>query len=267
MNGAELAYCTGTSPSHLKGYMKKVFKYIPFVGWIGMLVGNIPLSRSWNKDKVVIANALTDRVINWPPPNHICLYPEGTRLTNQKLQAAQKFARDNGLVELRHLLQPRVKGFIYTLQQLRDLGYTYIIDITAVPTPRAMDFKELFMGKFHTTHAHVTVMKMKNLPESAEEIKIWLRNQWVQKDALIQARKDGLKWNGVEVPFLNHYYSSSALFSVHALLFYKVLSYFVPSFVAVTWVSWAAVCLFYVLMRSVNTAAIQNCPKLELKTE
>lgn len=267
MNAAELAYCIGTAPSHLKAYMKHIIKYIPVMGWIGVLVGNICLSRSWDKDKSVICNELKERVLNWPKPTYIAMYPEGTRLTKKKLLQAQEFAREKGLVELRHLLQPRVKGFMLTLQQLRKLGYSQIIDLTAVPSPRAMDFKEMFMGKFHTVHAHIKVLMMSDLPENDLEVKNWLRNQWVEKDKLIQLRKDGNTWEGDVKPFKNYYYSSSALWAVHALLFYKVLGILVPTLVAVTWLSGAAVILFYVLMRSQHTSAITDSQKHNLKTE
>lgn len=267
MNAAELAYCIGTSPSHLKAYMKHIIKYIPVMGWIGVLLGNICLSRSWDKDRSVICNELKERVLNWPKPTFIAMYPEGTRLTRKKLLQAQEFAREKRLVELRHLLQPRVKGFMLTLRQLRELGYTQIIDLTSVPSPRAMDFKEVLMGKFHFVHAHIKVIQMKDLPENDLEVKSWLRNRWVQKDELIQFRKDGNKWKGVEIPFQNYYYSSSALYAVHALLYYKLLSILFPTLVAVTWLSGASVCLFYVLMRSQHTSAIRDSQKYDLKTE
>jgi len=267
MNAAELAYCIGTTPSHVKAYMKHIIRYIPIMGWMGVLLGNISLTRSWNKDKSVICNELKDRVLNWPKPTYIAMYPEGTRLTRKKMLEAQQFARKEGLVELRHLLQPRVKGFMLTLQQLRSLGYSQIIDLTSVPSPHAMDFKEICMGKFHTVHAHIKVLKMKDLPENDLEIKTWLRNQWVQKDELIQSRKDEQIWKGVEVPFLNYYYSSSALWAVHVLFFYKLLSILVPTLVAVTWLSGASVCLFYVLMRSQHTSAMRGPQKHDLKTE
>jgi len=267
MNAAELMWSMGSSPSHLKGFMKSAFQYIPFVGWVGVLMGSIILSRTWKKDKTVISSALKDRVYNWPSPNYFAMYPEGTRITRKKLLDAQKFARERGLIELRHLLQPRVKGFIATLKTLRDLKYTHIIDVTAVPSPRAMDFKELLFGKFHTSHAYIKATMITSIPESDEDIKAWLRNEWVQKDALIQARKDGQIWKGVEKPFLNYYYSSSALWTVHAILCYKILSFLVAPLVAVTWASGASVCIFYVLMRSHYTSAMQDPQKLDLKTE
>lgn len=47
------------------------------------------------------------------------MFAEGTRFTPSKHAASVEFAQKSGLPPLQHLLVPRTKGFLLTLQQLR----------------------------------------------------------------------------------------------------------------------------------------------------
>lgn len=49
----------------------------------------------------------------------LLLYPEGTRFTKKKHEAAVEFARSKNLPVLKHLLQPRTKGFQYLRQRIK----------------------------------------------------------------------------------------------------------------------------------------------------
>ena len=49
----------------------------------------------------------------------LLLFAEGTRYTPAKHAASVEFARKAGLPPLQHLLLPRTKGFLSTLEQLR----------------------------------------------------------------------------------------------------------------------------------------------------
>mmetsp|Transcript_16401 Transcript_16401/g.33416 ORF Transcript_16401/g.33416 Transcript_16401/m.33416 type:complete len:201 (-) Transcript_16401:229-831(-) len=57
-------------------------------------------------------------------------YLEGTRLTAKKLEDAKAFAKKRDLHVLNHLLQPRVKGFTNSVQELHEeVGAIYDITI------------------------------------------------------------------------------------------------------------------------------------------
>ncbi|GFZ47113.1 hypothetical protein JCM24511_04855 [Saitozyma sp. JCM 24511] len=94
---------------------KEVVWQIPLFGWAFWALGMILVSRRWTNDAGLIERAFA-RVKRNEHGVWIVLYPEGTRKTSHKLLESQAFARRTGKHELEHLLQPRTKGFVATIQ-------------------------------------------------------------------------------------------------------------------------------------------------------
>ena len=65
------------------------------------------------KDKDNLAYKI-NQLLDYPSPVWILLFPEGTRFSQEKFAASQKFAAARGLPELQHHLIPRTKGFSFT---------------------------------------------------------------------------------------------------------------------------------------------------------
>ena len=68
------------------------------------------------KDKDNLAYKI-NQLLDYPSPVWILLFPEGTRFSQEKFAASQKFAAARGLPELQHHLIPRTKGFSFTGKQ------------------------------------------------------------------------------------------------------------------------------------------------------
>ena len=65
------------------------------------------------QDKDNLAVKLNE-LLDYPSPVWVLLYPEGTRLSPEKLAASQEFAASRNLPILNHHLVPRTKGFSFT---------------------------------------------------------------------------------------------------------------------------------------------------------
>lgn len=109
-----------------KAYAKKVIQYIPTVGWAWKFAEFVFLERSFDKDREIIGRQIKE-IMDYPDPVWLLLNPEGTRFTEKKHEASIQFARERGMVELKHHLIPRTKGFTASLPQLR--GKATVLDI------------------------------------------------------------------------------------------------------------------------------------------
>lgn len=94
-----------------RGFIKNVIKYIPICGWFFGFSEHIFLQRSFEKDKAVLEESLTD-YIQYPDPAWMVMTAEGTRFTKEKHEASVKFALERNMQPMKHHLIPRAKGFI-----------------------------------------------------------------------------------------------------------------------------------------------------------
>ena len=97
--------------------MKKMLKRVPGIGWAWTLSDFVFLDRNWEKDKSMITKGM-DILSCYPSSMWILLYPEGTRVSAEKLKASQKFAEQRNLPILKHHLIPRTKGFVHIMKGL-----------------------------------------------------------------------------------------------------------------------------------------------------
>ena len=96
---------------------KKMLKYVPTVGWAWGLSDFIFLDRNWEKDKQTLTKGMSD-LATYPSSVWLLLFAEGTRLSPEKLELSQKFAKDRNLHVLKHHLTPRSKGFVHMMKHL-----------------------------------------------------------------------------------------------------------------------------------------------------
>lgn len=104
---------------NLKWFAKSALKWIPGIGWGLWCVDGIFLQRNWEEDKAKVIRYLgkykREKIPMW-----LVTFPEGTRRTPKKLEASQAFARQRGLPVLSNVLLPRSKGFVVSVEGLRD---------------------------------------------------------------------------------------------------------------------------------------------------
>lgn len=167
-----------------KAYAKKAIQYIPTIGWAWKFAEFVFLERSFDKDKEIIGRQIKE-IMDYPDPVWLLLNAEGTRFTEKKHEASVKFARDRGMVELKHHLIPRTKGFTASLPNLR--GRSSILDIQLAISKDSTVKPTIFNilnGKPLTAHMHVRRISTESLPEVEEEAAEWMQELFRAKDRM-----------------------------------------------------------------------------------
>ena len=167
----------------MKWFVKDIIKYVPGAGW-GMLFLDCPfVKRNWAADRESIARTFS-RLVKGRVPVWLILFPEGTRITPEKLSKSHDYARDRGLEPHQHLLLPRTKGFAASVQGLRghlDAVYDITIGYPAgVPT-----LWQYCRGYVRVAHLHVRRYPVGDMPAEDDELAKWLVDRFQEKDQLL----------------------------------------------------------------------------------
>ncbi|RAL45864.1 hypothetical protein DM860_006018 [Cuscuta australis] len=179
---AQRAGCLGNALA----IIKKLLSYIPVLGWSMWFSGYIILERCWTKDEHTLKAGFQD-LKDFPRPFWLALFPEGTRFTQAKLEAAQDYAASAGLPVPKNVLIPRTKGFVMAVHQLRSFVpaiYNITVAIPkAEPTPTML---RMLRGRSSVVHVHIERHLMQDLPETGSDISQWCKDVFVEKDALLE---------------------------------------------------------------------------------
>lgn len=175
------------------------FPVFGFAGWILDVVIFIKRqSSSAGRRMGKVFSSLTDprreRLPYW-----LISYLEGTRFTEKKHSMAIDFAKERGLTPLRHMLQPRTKGFLAQVRALRGNAEA-VYDVTIGYHENYKKEMEPSFSKMYFTpsrvdrviHVHQRRIPLDEVPEDDEELKQWVYKLYEQKDDLL----DGFKQNG-----------------------------------------------------------------------
>lgn len=169
----------------MKFFVKDVLKWVPGPGWGMAFLECIFMKRNWAEDRARVVAQLRkfqkDRVPVW-----VNIYPEGTRLKPSKLAAAQEFARKNGQPVPQHVLVPRVRGFLATLEGLE--GHLQAVyDLTIAYPGSAPTLWDLLSGKGTPVTVEITRYPIETLPADAEGRSAWLMKLYQDKDQRLEA--------------------------------------------------------------------------------
>ena len=177
-----LAYSKRTV-GDMKWFVKEIIKYFPGVGW-GMVFLDCPfVKRNWSSDKDSIqqtfARLLRDQVPLW-----LISFVEGTRQTPKKLAASQAYARQQGMAPLEHVMIPRTKGFVASVQGMA--GHIQAVyDITIGYEQGVPNLWQYCQGIFQVAHFHVRRTPVQDLPKTEEGLSQWLIASFREKDRLL----------------------------------------------------------------------------------
>jgi 1-acyl-sn-glycerol-3-phosphate acyltransferase len=175
----------------LKFFVKKQLKWVPGMGWGMQFLDCLFIDRDWASDRERIQQTFA-RLVDGRVPVYLVSFVEGTRLTLPKLEAAQVYARENGLREPRHTLVPRTKGFAASVEGLRG-HIDAVYDLTIGYEIGVPSLWQYIKGLVKRIHMHVRRFPVDDLPDSAEGLRDWLFARFAEKDAL-----------------LDHYYATGA---------------------------------------------------------
>lgn len=168
----------------LKFFVKHAIKWVPGVGW-GMQFLNCPfLKRDWSADRdkidATFATLVDERIPMW-----LVSFVEGTRATEAKIRASTEWAVEHGIEPTRHVLIPRTKGFVASVEGLGDhlnAVYDFTIGyVEGVPT-----LWQHLTGQVKKIHVHVRRFPADELPTIEAELKQWLMDRFYEKDALLE---------------------------------------------------------------------------------
>ncbi|XP_021827770.1 probable 1-acyl-sn-glycerol-3-phosphate acyltransferase 5 isoform X1 [Prunus avium] len=171
-----------------QGYIKYILKSslmkLPLFGWSFHILEFISVERKWEVDELNMRRMLSS--LKDPQDSlWLALFPEGTDFTEEKCIRSQKYAAENGLPVLKHVLLPKTKGFSACLEELRG-SLDAVYDVTIGYKPSCPTFFDNASGVNPSeVHMHVQRIPLDNIPTSEDEITTWLMNRFHLKDQLL----------------------------------------------------------------------------------
>ncbi|CAB4320588.1 unnamed protein product [Prunus armeniaca] len=171
-----------------QGYIKYILKSslmkLPLFGWSFHILEFISVERKWEVDELNMRRMLSS--LKDPQDSlWLALFPEGTDFTEQKCIRSQKYAAENGLPVLKHVLLPKTKGFSACLEELRG-SLDAVYDVTIGYKPSCPTFFDNASGVNPSeVHMHVQRIPLDNIPTSEDEVTTWLMNRFHLKDQLL----------------------------------------------------------------------------------
>ena len=167
----------------MKFFAKDIIKYFPGPGWGMLFLDCLFVKRNWLSDKAKIDSTFrkfkTHKIPVW-----IVSFLEGTRITPEKLKRSQAFMKRRGLPHTENVMAPRTKGFIATVNSLReelDAAYT----ITLMYPEGVPNLWQLLKGECRYVRMHVRRTEIEKLPVEEEALEKWVINEYVTKDKII----------------------------------------------------------------------------------
>jgi len=127
---------------------------------------------------------------------------EGTRFTPKKYIQAQEWCKANDRPVPKHLLYPRTKGFVATVQQLRKSTHVKAVYDMAIAYQHNNKFQEAptiweslslnsISGKRgYKFHVHVLRFPLSELPESDAELAKWVEKRWIEKGEWLEEKRE-----------------------------------------------------------------------------
>jgi len=175
----------------MKFFVKDVLKWVPGPGWGMVFLECIFMKRNWSEDRARVVGQLRkfqkDRVPVW-----VNIYPEGTRMKAGQLASAQEFARKSQLPVPQHVLIPRVRGFLATLEGL-DGHLQAVYDLTIAYPQRAPSLWDLLSGQGTPVIVEIKRYPIESLPADAEGRSAWLMKLYQDKDKRLATLMTQLK--------------------------------------------------------------------------
>ena len=182
-----LAHLGYPSPGNVKCVVKASLGSVPIFGWILRFCEFIFLTRSWAKDRVRFVRKLRS-LATYPvegTPLLIVLFPEGSRLTPEKLVKTQLYSKANSFPVFDHVLLPRFKGFTATIPELRP-ALNSIVDVSCMVQGMKPSLSNVFNGTCNSiVHLHMRTYEINQIPRADEDMQNWLLERWREKEERI----------------------------------------------------------------------------------
>jgi len=209
-------------------FAKIQLRMVPFLGW-GLWAMGFPLvSRNWSKDRAELErvfSGITDR--RWPTcelsivqparpdekshtslthPTGLISFSEATRFTPKKYLESKQWCADNRKPQPQHLLYPRTKGFVTTVQHLRKAPHVKAVYDMTIAYQRGRQWQQAPTmwetlslpqlsraqqkgGPGYRFHVYARRFPLDELPQDDEGLAAWLEERWVEKGQWLDEKK------------------------------------------------------------------------------
>jgi len=173
-----------------KVFMKKAIQWVPVVGWAWQFAEIVFLERNWEKDREPMEQQIRN-LTEHPDPVWLLMFAEGTRFTPSKHAASVEFAQKSGLAPLQHLLVPRTKGFLLTVEQLRGKFPAIYCATLAFNTKEGAKptLKSMLLGRRVIGEMLLERIPLDEVPEDPAQAALWLHENYRHKDQMIDVYK------------------------------------------------------------------------------
>lgn len=168
-------------PGDIKMFAKNNMKWLPGPGWSLWFYDSIFLKRNWNSDAKNIEKSFA-HLRKHDFPFLLTLFPEGTRLTPQKLKESKRYMISKGMVPLNSHLCPRAKGIWAATQALGDridAVYDLTIDYHTAKPP---SFWKFISGDTPDYTLRVKRYPISDVPKDEESQRQWLIERFREKE-------------------------------------------------------------------------------------
>jgi len=167
-----------------KWMIKDPIKWFPGIGWGLLFLENIFLKRNWADDSQKIEKTFHN-VVHSKLPIWMLFFPEGTRRNPNKQLANTEFGKKQKLPPLKHVLYPRPKGFLATVEGLKS-HVKAVYSVTIGYPGGAPNLLSAIKGDLPLIHLHIKRTAINALPQSKKELKQWLNQDILRKEALLE---------------------------------------------------------------------------------
>lgn len=159
-----------------------------------------PLSRAYRRLRAYAAAR---------KPYWLVVYAEGFLRSAEKLAEARAFAESRGLTPLRHLLQPRTKGFAAALSALRpEIDAVYDINVAygnrayddVTPSIHEISFDPAW-GERRVVNVCIRRIPIDDVPLDMDRAKDWLYKLYEEKDEMLERFYQDGKFHQPKVPW------------------------------------------------------------------
>uniref|UniRef100_A0A6B2FXB5 Lysocardiolipin acyltransferase 1 (Trinotate prediction) n=1 Tax=Myxobolus squamalis TaxID=59785 RepID=A0A6B2FXB5_MYXSQ len=177
-------------PRKLKIALKNSLRSVPFFGWACQLGCYLFLRRDWEKDKIKLNKYLQYfKSLQWD--QQLLIFCEGTNFCPESKEASDKYAKMNDLPSYNFVLHPRVTGFKYLVRQFDGThgpNIKCVYDVTVGYKGEAYGETDILTGNFtKEVHLHIERIDLSALPESDEDLDIWLKKRWETKEKSLES--------------------------------------------------------------------------------
>jgi len=212
---------------NLRYVFKDGIKYLPLYGYVFGVHDGVYVKRDGSYNQSNMKHILSNNIIKRKRPTYFVIFPEGTRYSIKRkdvLEKSQKFAVDNDLAPLKHVLMPRTKAFQCAVETMRDY-ITAIYDVTITYDTKqqkahnrgvrraAPNMWKFLISKQPTIDIHIDRIPIYSVPAftSQQETLRWLHGRYQLKDDIISKHYDAGIEGTVSPPALLPNLSCAAL--------------------------------------------------------